>query len=76
MLFQYFEMSVNRDDLLISLKGMTPAQVIAQGICVNCKSAAVEFKDALSRKEYGLSGLCQVCQDKVFGTDDSGEDSE
>lgn len=25
------------------------------------------FKDALSKKEYSISGLCQDCQDKVFG---------
>ncbi len=24
------------------------------------------FKEALSRKEYGISGLCQECQDKTF----------
>ncbi len=23
--------------------------------------------DELSRKEYGISGLCQTCQDKMFG---------
>ncbi len=26
-----------------------------------------EFKDKLSRKEYTISGLCQKCQDSVFG---------
>ena len=25
-----------------------------------------EFKDALSVKEFGISGLCQICQDNVF----------
>jgi hypothetical protein len=24
------------------------------------------FRDALSYKEYGISGLCQKCQDKTF----------
>jgi len=24
------------------------------------------FRDALSKKEYSISGLCQDCQDKVF----------
>lgn len=27
-----------------------------------------DFKDVLSVKEYGISGLCQRCQNKVFGT--------
>ena len=26
------------------------------------------FRDAISLKEYRISGLCQECQDKVFGT--------
>lgn len=25
------------------------------------------FKDALSRKEFGISGFCQKCQDDTFG---------
>lgn len=27
------------------------------------------FRDDLSRKEYSISGLCQDCQDEVFGVD-------
>ena len=27
-----------------------------------------EFRDEISRKEFCISGLCQECQDKVFGT--------
>jgi len=26
-----------------------------------------EFKDELSKKEFGISGMCQKCQDEVFG---------
>ena len=26
-----------------------------------------DFKDDISRKEYGMSGMCQACQDNVFG---------
>ena len=25
---------------------------------------------SLSRKEYGISGLCQSCQDQIFGVSD------
>lgn len=28
---------------------------------------ASEFRDALSRKEYAISGMCQDCQDRIFG---------
>lgn len=31
------------------------------------------FRDKLSAKEYMISGLCQACQDSVFGANDSEE---
>lgn len=34
---------------------------------VGCGGSATEFRDALSAKEYTISGLCQKCQDKIFG---------
>jgi len=37
------------------------------GQCVGCGEFNLEFRDELSRKEYGISGLCQCCQDNVFG---------
>ena len=42
---------------------------VEQKKCPCCKKEVDEFgfKDALSRKEYRLSGLCQKCQDKTFG---------
>jgi len=40
---------------------------IIADICVLCGDAAVEFRDNLSRKEYSISGMCQSCQDSVFG---------
>lgn len=43
--------------------------------CVNppigCGGDATEFRDKLSYKEYTISGLCQNCQDKVFGKGDA-----
>lgn len=27
------------------------------------------FRDELSKEEYKISGMCQECQDKVFGVD-------
>lgn len=26
-----------------------------------------DFRDALSRKEYTISGMCQKCMDNIFG---------
>jgi hypothetical protein len=33
---------------------------------IGCGGPAVEFRDERSRREYGISALCQQCQDKVF----------
>jgi hypothetical protein len=35
--------------------------------CVFCGNPATEFDDELSKKEFTISGLCQSCQNKVFG---------
>ena len=45
------------------------AKSIKLGNCPFCKKPVLEsdFKDALSKKEYSISGLCQKCQDSIFG---------
>ena len=43
---------------------------ITNHICNGCGkkiNLETEFKDAISIKEYGISGFCQQCQDEVFG---------
>ncbi len=35
-----------------------------------CEEPVGDFRDALSVKEYVISGMCQACQDKAFGTDE------
>ena len=35
---------------------------------VGCGGLVENFRDGLSKKEYTISGLCQECQDKVFGS--------
>jgi len=37
-----------------------------RGKCATCGEPVGEFKDALSKKEYSISGMCQECQDSVF----------
>lgn len=34
---------------------------------IGCGGPAVKFKDELSKREYTISGLCQACQDTIFG---------
>lgn len=42
---------------------------VAQGKCplCGCKVCSNDFKDELSKKEFAISGMCQKCQDKIFG---------
>jgi len=40
------------------------------GACVTCGSDKIQredFRDPLSLKEFGISRMCQKCQDSVFG---------
>jgi len=47
------------------------------GYCVTCsQDAGVDyeevhagFRDLKSAREYGISGMCQACQDSVFGVE-------
>lgn len=38
-------------------------------LCGSTKTKPSDFKNDLSRKEFGISGLCQKCQDGVFGNE-------
>jgi DNA-directed RNA polymerase subunit RPC12/RpoP len=35
--------------------------------CATCGREIGTFRDDDSRKEYSISGMCQKCQDSVFG---------
>ncbi len=45
---------------------LSSEESISEGICSNCGDNSVKFRDALSVKEYKVTGLCQKCQDIVF----------
>jgi hypothetical protein len=56
---------MNRD--ILSALGMhKELAAIDKGICPTCDGPVTEFKDAISRKEFTISGMCQACQDSVF----------
>ena len=44
-------------------------QIVDAGFCPFCYEKIgppSDFKDALSVREFMISGLCQACQDKMF----------
>jgi hypothetical protein len=64
----------------IIFNGKDRVTCISEGICVTCDEArdlkATSFRDDISRKEYSISGMCQSCQDDVFGHEDEDEPDE
>jgi len=55
------------DSMTEQVFGRSRSLAIAGKGCVNCGKPAGEFRDEISRREFGISGLCQACQDKFFG---------
>jgi hypothetical protein len=55
--------------LVNSHSSLTREETIEQGICASCEGDVLNtsFRDELSFKEFTISGLCQTCQDEVFG---------
>ena len=45
------------------------ADRIMCSVCATCPNPILDmdFKDEMSIKEYGISGMCQECQDSVYG---------
>ena len=68
------------NSMLSSIFGIDRVKTISEAFCVSCDSEgnnAASFRDDLSRKEYAISGMCQSCQDDVFGvSDDEPEDMD
>ena len=56
-----------QDTMAEALFGRPASVSIFNAECVKCGEAAVDFKDELSKKEFGISGFCQPCQDEIFG---------
>jgi hypothetical protein len=59
------------DNLLKELFGVDRRESIINGTCIapptGCGKPIGKFKNELSKKEYTISGLCQDCQNKIFG---------
>lgn len=66
------------ENFLEVIAGRTTA--ITTDRCINsplgCGKPITGFKDALSRQEYQISGLCQTCQDSIFDSDEEDEEEE
>ena len=56
---------------IATMSGSDRRDSIKNDTCIpppfGCGKPAKQFRDELSRREFSISGLCQNCQDKVFG---------
>lgn len=56
-----------KDNLAKQLYGMTKAEAIEKGICIDCrKPAKPKCHTVAGNKEYFISGLCEECSDAMF----------
>ena len=57
------------DRLITELTGIDRVSAIMDHACPTCGDPVdiEKFKDELSKNEYRISGMCQKCQDSVFG---------
>ena len=63
------EMEHYLDSISMAMFGQKRSTAIADKRCAVCGQLIYNFRNELSRKEYGISGMCQSCQDSVFGVD-------
>jgi len=59
-----------KEEMAFQLFGRSRRLAIAGNQCVKCGEFDLWFRDELSRKEHGISGFCQSCQDDTFGPND------
>ena len=57
------------ESAISAITGVDRREAITSKTCPCCGSAVTldSFRDELSLKEFHISGMCQICQDKVFG---------
>lgn len=69
------EKTEEMEQALKDMFGHDRRELIKAGCCVpppvGCGREGIEdeFRNEISRREYAISGLCQKCQDEVFGVD-------
>jgi len=61
------EMQAFLDQVTELTFGRKRSQCLTTRSCVFCGRPAEHFRDAISEKEFGISGICSQCQDETFG---------
>ncbi len=53
-----------KDELAVSIYGMTAKEAIKQKVCIQCKKSPT-FTTGAGVKEYQITGLCEPCFDEI-----------
>lgn len=54
--------------LIKELTGIDINKAVEEKICPSCHKPLKKFRDEISERESKISGMCQQCQDEIFGT--------
>jgi len=68
------ELDQFKEETAFRLFGRSRRLAIAGNQCVKCGEFNLWFRDEVSRKEHGISGFCQSCQDDIFGPSDEAKE--
>lgn len=49
--------------------GAKAKEYLAKDLCPRCGGARRDYRNHVSRREAEITGLCQKCQDFIFGKD-------
>ena len=58
------------DEVSFKEFGRARSEALEKEICVMCGATKLRFRSTIGLQEYRISGLCEACQDKVFGGED------
>ncbi len=59
--------SKRMNQAILELTGIDVNKSVETRVCPFCNKSVGEFRDEISKKEHEISGLCQSCQDDMFG---------
>ena len=59
--------SKRMNQAILELTGIDVNKSVETRVCPFCNKPVGEFRDEISKKEHEISGLCQSCQDDMFG---------
>ena len=62
------ENSINEcvDQVAMRFFGRKLTNSLQDKVCVNCGEKSEDFRDDKSQREYGITGFCQECQDRIL----------